>query len=479
MIVRERFITQVSDGLSIRDIGGQNQVLKFMHNYLRHGGRFFWTRSLFNVDWIPDLLKSSEPWLVEDLGSFEICLIGTIAHVDAVFRDRIKKTLASYRSPISSSRESFAINLFESLFSVASIKSRFCALGHCQKYKFLLLLCRTGSASMVRLFLDVANGHSRHSDLLRGAAAGGNIDVVCTLLGFGAESSLALSHFLFFGDELPDEIFRRILWILVEDARPAPFDRNQDALISIICSSRALSLHPKAPEILLNRKVFSDSRFGKAPEILLNQNQFTDRVSGRKAFCGSCHDSYMYHAIMTLNFSILDLLLQNGAIADATISELFRCDERWLEQCTWITLSVHLGAAACTDVLIRHGADVTARDRTGRSAVQLAKMNALACHPRRIRIPEVRRYYKFSITAEEDAETLDIVERAFNDRFQGTKSLEDHIKSMNELPVQPPLRRKRPQSVFRKTVAKVLGTFLTASQTERLHRRLEDLYRQI
>ena len=62
------------------------------------------------------------------------------------------------------------------------------------------------------------------------------------LLGAGAESSSGLGRFLEESDHLPNGKFRRILWTLVENARPAPFDRNQEPPISIMRSSRVLSL---------------------------------------------------------------------------------------------------------------------------------------------------------------------------------------------------------------------------------------------
>ena len=444
----------------------QNVELDYIHKYLRRGGKIFGKRLSFIVDieCIPELLKSSEPWVVEDLSCLEFCLIGVTAHVDAGFRDRLKKMLASYRSPISLNRESSAIDLFDSLFSVASIKSQFCALGDQQKYGFLALLCRKGSASVVKFFLDVGldiNGNENrwYSNPLGSAAAKGKIDVVYMLLEAGAESSFALKQFLEESGHLPNEIFRCILWTLVDNARSATFHRSKDPLISIMKSSRVLSLHPKAPEYLLNRKIFTGIGLGRGA-----------------ARCSHTH-SYMYHAIGQGQHSLVDLLVQNGAIADATISELFDCDGRWFESCTWITFSVNCGTAACADVLIRHGADVTARDRSRRSAIQLAKMNVVASHPRTISGPWGRWPRKVSrITAEQDAETLAVVERAFNDRFQGTISLEDHIKSINELSVQAPLIRKKPKSISRKITDKTLGKFLTTSQTERVYRRLEDLY---
>lgn len=279
------------------------------------------------------------------------------------------------------------------------------------------------------------------------------------LLEAGAESSFALRQVLEHSSHLPNGVFRRILWTLVENARSAPFHRSRDPVLSTMRSSKALSLHPKASEILLNRKIFTDIGLGRGAAHIYK------------------YDSHMYHAINLRQHSVVDVLLQNGAMVDATVWGQNSCPWKRFESCTWITFSVLLGAAPCADVLIRHGADVTALDQSGRSASQLAKMNVLASHPRCQKWKWPENY--FSVTAEEDAETLAIVERAFNDRFQGTKSLEDHIKSINELPVQPPLRRKILQSVFRKTVSKSLGAFLTASQRKLLRERSRATYHKI
>lgn len=414
------------------------------------------------IDWIQDcLFRSSEPWVVDELSSFKICLIGTVARVDAVFRGRIKLELASYRSPAFLNRASFADNLFETTFGTASIHSHFLTLEKNEKYGFLSLLCRAGSISMLKHFIDIGvdvNG-GEWRNLLGNAAAAGNMDVVCMLFEAGANSSLAFYCFLNHSTELPNELFRHLLGMLVENAGPISLDPSEDPVLKILESSRALFLHPKAAEILLNKKIFNDSCFG------------------RGAYQGYYDHSYMCQAISRRNASVVDLLLQHGAHAEAQISNLFKCYDFWFKSCTWMTFSVMLGAAACADVLVRYGADVTALDGAGRSAVQLAKINALASHPRLLD-------WVFntgpghSITVEEDAETLAVVERAFNERFQGTKSLEDHIESIestNEVILQSPPRHHRPMSTFRKMSEKALGILFTPTQTELLRDRLRVL----
>lgn len=409
----------------------------------------------YRVDWIPDILsKSSEPWLVDDLSSLEICFVGACAHVDAVFRERLKKTLASYRLSAFSNREPYIDHVFETTFGRDSIEGHFSAMTHYKKYDFLSQLCRTSSVSMIKLFIDMGidvNGGDWTYNLLGQAAAGGNIDVVCMLLKAGAHSSSALEYFLYGSGHLSDAVFKRLLEMLVEHARPASFAEIQDPLLAVFQSSRALHLHPKAPEILLKRQVFTDESFGKG----------ADRVSNMY--------SYMYQAIFARAAVLVDLLLQNGAQFHAQTSDLYTHSGARLGSFTWITLSVMCGAASCADVLIQHGADVTALDGAGRSAVQLARANALVSHPRILKVE-----FSLSISDEDDAETLAVVERAFNLKFQGSTSLEHYAESIKALTPQPSAPHG-PESALRKTLAKVLGIALTPTQMRLLHDRLRGL----
>lgn len=309
---------------------------------------------------------------------------------------------------------------------------------------------------MVKFFVDTGvdiNGGNPRYNSLGHAAAEGNMDVVWLLLEAGANASLALCRFLHYSDHLSDALFKRLLEILVDNARPASFDLDCDPFLSLLANSRALISHPKAPEILLTQNVFSDKGFGRGA-------------------CQNHYKSYMYQAISRRNPSVVDLLLQNGAHANTRISDQFKCFGYSFESCTWITFSVIYGAASCTDVLIQHSVDVTALDGYGRSAVQLAKMNVFASHPR---ILGLNKFREFEITAEQDAETLAVVERAFNRTVQGTKSLDDHIKLSDEVPPQ----QHKSISALQKRLQKALGILLTPAQKELLHDRLEDLYLEL
>ena len=420
-------------------------------------------RKLRRINWIPDLLfKSSEAWLVDDLSSFEICLIGMIAHVNAVFRDHITKELASYRSPALFGKLPFANNLYETRFGKASIESHFRTLDRHEMSAILSLCCRTGPASMMKLLIDIGVcvlTDDGFGELLGQAAAVGNMEFVYMLLEAGANSSKAFYFFLPCSDHLSDTRFKRSLEILVEKARPASLTESRnDPLLAVIKSSRALHFHPKAPEILLNRQIFNDEGFGK----------WRTRVF--------FEHSYMCQAISRGNSFVVDLLLQNGAHANAQIPHSLYCYGDWFERYTWITFSVMRGAASCADVLIRHGADVTALDRAGRSAIQLARTNALSSHPRSLNILNS---FTVFISDEEDAETLAVVEKAFKLKSQGSTSQEDYNESSDEVTLQPLPQQSHPMSAPQKHFAKVLGIIFTATQIRLLHDRFKGISHDI
>ena len=465
---------------SVLDLG---VVQRYLNSYMSHGGNI-WTAECsitdllsinhrFSIGWIPELLlNTSETWLVDDLSPIQICLIGISAHVDTVFREWLKRILASYRSPYSLDRVSFAEHLFETTFGKASIERHFRTLHPVPMYSLFSFLCRTGSVSMIELLIydgfDV-NGHdhpyvnqlNENENPLGFAAAEGKMENVYMLLEAGANGSLAIRTFLKESKHLSDALFKRCLGILVDNARPASDEYFSDPLLAIIKSSRALCSYPEAPGILLDRGLASDECFGG------------DASAIRFRY------SYMYQAISGMKHSVVELLLRNGARADVQISQSFDCRACWFEMCTWITFSVMCGAASCTDVFIKYGADVTALDGAGNSALRLAKKNALASHPRDVCIDQWKhRDLKITlkITANEDAETLAVVERAFKERFQGTMSLEDYYNLPDEVVPHSFSRRQKLISMLQMTIEKALRIVLSPTQIESLRDHLWILY---
>ena len=429
-----------------------------------------------HIDWIRDILThSAEDLLLENLSPLAICLIGTLAHVNATFRAQLKEKITSCRSPLSLGRTAFADHLFETTFGLASVESNSRLLMGYEMQGFLELVGRDGSVSMIKTVLDIGiyvdvKDESRIGDLLGSATAEGRIDVLYMLLEAGANGSLSVGILLDNSKYISDEDFRRILELLVENARVRLIsDSSSDPLLAILKSSRALSSYPEAPRILLDRKVFDQECFGKG------------------ASKAGCEHSYMCQAILRGNSSVLDLLLRNGAYANEKISDSFHCRLIWCKcsgyctaSYTWITFSVLFGAPNCTDVLIHHGADVTTLDGAGRSALRLARDFALGSHPR----PLDRTHPGCGgIAAQKDAENLAVVERAFNDKCQGTMTLEGYYNSNegkmggnngenNEdfPPPSPP--QDKPASLSQKTFNKTLTIILTPTQIKLLHHRL-------
>ena len=460
----------------------ENLVRNSVRYFSQHGGEgldtgvdFFETmfkRGYGNYDWISDpLFNSSETWLVDDLSSFQICLIGIKAQADAVFCARLKKELACYRSPASSGPTPLADPLFGTSFGTASIQSHFRKLQHDEVYRLLSLLCTTGSIAMMKPFMDMGfdlDGDDEdrvqlsygYRNMLGNAAAAGNMDIVCMLLEAGANGSMAIGFFLNNHKQLSDVLFGGFLELLVENARPASgIPIYDDPLLAVLSSSRALDSYPQAPEILLDRKVFSKESFGEEGSRVVYWR------------------SYMFQAISQDIPWAVDFLLRSGACAEAQISRFFNCHGWWFESCTWLTFSVMCGAASCVDVLIQHGADVITLDGAGRSAIQLARNFAFGSHPRHVRfgLPLVLQFYR---STDEDAKTLAVVERAFNEKFQGTKSIEDYISTnlSNEQAFQP---SSGLYESFLELLQTALGILFTPSQRDHLHHRLRDLYHDI
>ena len=344
------------------------------------------------------LFHSSEILTVDEFSSFGICFLGTVARVNSGFRARLKAYLASYRSPLLDAGTIYADSLLESTFGMASVLQRFHGMTEWESKKFLAALCRIGTPSMLRPFVDSGvdlNDHDCHDNILGHAAEMGNLDIVCMLIESGANGALALDHFMDHGKGLSDGLFKHLLELLVENSRPTSFRKlSYDALLAVIKSSRALLIHPEAPEILIRRKVFSDE--------LINRS------------CGARQDyicNYMCVAIRKGLGSVVELLLQHAAYA-STLS-------------TWLMFSIESGVASCAEVLIQHGADVNFLDGAGGSAVHRARSNVTAPHPRQAAYCKGYGIERHA-TAEEDADTLAVVERAFYLKAQGTTILEKY-----------------------------------------------------
>ena len=419
--------------------------------YLQHGGNLF-TGSL--VGFLPEdnlllsfgpgtaglisesLFHSSEAWTVDELSSSGICFLGAVAQTDPKFRTRLKACLASYRSPLPAASTLCANNLFESTFGTASVLSHFHRLDKWDRRELLCGICRTGTPSMLRPFIDTGIGINhgpKRLNMLGHAAAVGNLDIVCMLIESGANGALALRVFINDSEHLANGLYKQLLELLVEKSSPTSFNflsLSYDSLSAVISSSKALLSHPKAPEILFCRKVLSDGLI-KGP-----CDQHT-----------ACN--YMCAAIRSRLDSMVELLLQHAAYANTTSS--------------WLMHSVKCGAASCAEVLIRHGANVSFVDESGRSALELAWSNVALHHPRFYGPCGGPARCARGVTAEEDAATLAVVEQALRLKSQSTTTskeqepkcifeVESHDLEDKTTPVPP--------NIFEKALG-ILSTYYT------------------
>ena len=457
-------------GLEIRRLDwdrhdSQHLVRSYLQSYVSHGGGI--SIGSLSVTWlicdylrplsdlIPDLLfNTSEPWLVDDLSSFHICLIGALAHENLVFCVRLKEVLARCFSPSSLGRVTYAENLFETTFGIASMDRHFRTSDLNYSYSFLSLLCGNGSVSIVKLFLEFGLDMKQG---LRFAIEGENMDVVRMLLEAGANSHTAMYYIPGCNNRLNDAAFQQLLQLLVKNAKPTSIDPIHDPFLAIIESDRALRCYPEVLQHMLDRNLLSKRHLG------------VDVVTI------DIRHSYMSAAILNDHPSVVDFLLRNGARATEQIAHSFECYNYWPGSCTWITFSVMCGAASCTEILIEHGADVTALDGNSMSTLQLAKKNVLQSHPR---LQKGSYYKSFNrvATAEEDAETLAVVERAFEKKFMGTRTLEDYYSHPEQFAPPPPLQQPKSVSTLQEAFEKTLTVLLTQSQIKFVCLHLEDLY---
>ena len=402
------------------------------------------------ANWISEcLFHSSESWTIDEFSPFDICFLGAVAQVDSDFRTRLKTYLASYRSPLLAAGSIYADGLLESTLGIASVLSHFHRLDKSESREFLAALCRTGTPSMVKPFIDTGidlDDGDVYRNLLGNAAEVGNIDMVCMLIERGANGALALRNFIDYGRKLSDGLFKHLLELLVEISRPTSFKwMDDDALLEFISSSKALLIHPEAPEILIRRKVFSD--------------ELTKCSCVQYLYC-----NYMCVAIRKRLASMVELLLQDGAYAN-TMS-------------TWLMFSVKCGAASCTEALIQHGADVTFLDGAGRSALELARSNVTAPHPRIFEPYAHSNSLRCYVTAGEDAETLAVVERAFHVKGQSMTNLTEYEPECG-FEVQSHNHRDEIMPVPQNMLKKALGFLFMYHRPPLQENRMESQYHGI
>ena len=420
-----------------------------------------------NVDSTPEFfLRTQDMWTLDTFSSTVVCMIGVCAYRDLEFRARVQRKLSDYHAPMTSGQLARINNVFNSHFDMNSIIHH---LEETYRYPGYLVKNWLGKVSASKFKPLLEAGIDLDQLLADGsvfghAAAAGNMDVVMLLLEAGANSTLAIPRFLYERDTLSNSMFKDILELLIKSATPEKSNYGElDALSAILHSERAISACPEAPGILFDKGV-------------LNQKC----VAGNEIMNPYLHDNYIYQAIEQELPHVVGLTLQHGARANAQIGQHFGCSDWCLTDnpspgpfdClvfyTWLTYAVEHGAASCANVLIHHGADVTALDGAGRSAISMALSTAAGPHPRTIRFNELCRGEARPATMEQDAETLAVVRRAFDHKFQGQISMENYTASKAAHDISLPPRPESTNAALYNWLEKVLKVFLTPEQFENI-----------
>ena len=416
-----------------------------------------------NVDSTPEiLLHTQEMWTLDTFSPTVVCMIGICAYKDLNFRARVQRKLSDCLAPMTSGQLTRINNIFNSNFDTNSIvdhlEKMYLYSGYLTK-KWLGMASASKSKPLIEAGIDLDQ-----LDIFGHAAAAGNMDVVMLLLEAGANSALAISRFLCESDTLSNAIFKHILELLIKNATPEKSEHNDlGALCAILHSERAISACPEAPEILFDKGIFDHNLLAG------NENHFY-----------YLDDSYMGQAIEQELPHVVGLILQNGARANVQIGQLFRCSDfcfmdnqdpgpfDCLVFYTWLTYAVEYGAASCANALLYHGADVTASDGAGRSAISMALSTTAGPHPRTIRFNELCRDEARPATMEQDAETLAVVRRAFDLKFQGQISMEDYIASEATHDVSLPSQPETTNTALYNYLEKILKAFLAPEQLEHI-----------
>ena len=401
-----------------------NIIQKFLCNNSSNYHGFF-----LNMDWIVDLcILSSESWIVDDMSSIDICLIGSVVRTDPKSLDRLREYVSSFRSPFLLDRNDITNSQLDLFFGEASLVRHFMELSDSDKSRFLRLLCSIGSAPMLEPFekLKQFKEHIASGVLLGRSACVGNIDVVHRLLAIGVNGVSAVSEFLFRNCEksgVDDQVFKTILDTLVGDAKWTPSNGEiAKALFVTLRSPKTLTICPGLVESLLSKGVSCAgllSRGATPPYEKFPQSLYR---------------------LVEINTFLLPCAMEHGH--------------------PWVV-----------ELLLRYGADVTTLARDGNTIIQRAINNDATVHPRAVRGPWKSGVEKpADVPSEADSEILNLIRKAFDLRFKGSERFEDYGKPFEKYESPAPQEK----SVF--SLRTLLDTVLASRQIMALHNGLESIF---
>ena len=335
----------------------------------------------FGFDIVPDIiLRYSQPWVVEDLGSSSVWYIGILAYSDRTFSRTLRSCLRSDRSVPKVSNANVAEDILHSVFGIDAVVSQVLDASVKERSRFIRTLIKKGTTSMLEPFvgagLNLDEGDMSRN-YLKLAAELGKLDFFDMLVDARASCTRAISYFCMTPNELGNPVFKSLLSILLDRATAADAGYTSDsrvncmdALLGFLTSDRAMDVQPDGPAILLEKGIF-----------------YRGKVVGTgETFA---HSNYAVEAIHSNRPAALKLLLEHGTPWDVPIGEMHPIMLFWqetLNNYTLLTFAVELGNMACVDTILKHANNPTNGilhpDGRGQSALQLAISATAAPHPR-------------------------------------------------------------------------------------------------
>ena len=336
------------------------------------------------------LLGQVESWVLEDLASIDVWLIGIWSYANHAFRKQLEQHLESYKSPFKVSRERWRNRVFYSLLCVKNIVIQVQQAPRNLRVQFLHILSRHGTEAMFKPFLDagidVNEGHL-WNNYLCASASNQNLPIFNLLVRAGASTALALRSFYTYSyiyDERPKNLFQ----IILQENNPFTFKDNLDNPFKF----RGILEDPfkYRNNLSENDDPFMDlmislagREFPQAPRILFDRQVFRQEAlyGGHDVHISRC---YMYNAIKYNRPEIVELCLKHGFQTNGLIGEAWNCPIAHygqLHSYNWLTAAAEFGRASCVDVLVKYGANVDLPDGTDTTALPLARAHVEGKHP--------------------------------------------------------------------------------------------------
>ena len=387
-----------------------------------------WSRSdyLRFLTCVSDLLVRYLQCLeVKDLPTGVVCLVGIISHIDQSFRESLTRKFSIYIYPNSRSER-----LLQESFGMDTVIELIPTTHWGYQYEFLRFLVMRGAVetlrSLARANIDSRAINGYNGDLFCLVKEGeSRCEVEQILLSLGLNRYLALSNLMKVSDSLDCDIrYHQILDNLVSGLKPGVLSGNRsghiDPLLDLLkkpWQSAKYERRRRTVKCFLYHGIYLRPRlFGTSPYDLYFARQ-------------EIQNSYMFWSILYRDAQSLHLLLRYGAHANEQADSLFHFSldssmfREWshTSSFTWLEFALYKGCASCTSVLIKHGSDVTRTNGHGQSAVQLAKSNMLAPHPRVYFFEGGKR-----ISYEKDGELLAIVREAFERQHPNSGNFDDY-----------------------------------------------------